>query len=75
MPADLQAVLIGPLFVVELQLLGRGAVVVPYRLGLLRRGLAEQLRRKRDTDEDANTDTEGVLRQVSRMFNRWEASR
>lgn len=43
MTADLAAVLIGPLFVVELQLLGGAAVVVPYRLGLLSCGLTQQL--------------------------------
>lgn len=35
MTADLAAVLIGPLFVVELQLFGGAAVVVSYRLCLL----------------------------------------
>lgn len=39
MTADLAAVLTGSLFVVELQLFGRAAVVVPYRLRLLSRGL------------------------------------
>ncbi len=35
MATDLAAVLIGPLFVVELQLFGSTTVVVPYRLCLL----------------------------------------
>lgn len=35
MPADRAAVLIGPLFVVELQLLSSTAMVVPYSLRLL----------------------------------------
>ena len=39
MPTDLTAVLIGPLFVVELHLFGGATVVVPYRLGLLGCGL------------------------------------
>lgn len=39
MTADLAAVLTGSLFVVELQLFCRAAVVVPYRLRLLSRGL------------------------------------
>lgn len=39
MTADLAAVLTGSLFVVELQLFRRPAVVVPYRLRLLSRGL------------------------------------
>lgn len=39
MTADLAAVLTGSLFVVELQLFGRAAVVVPHRLRLLGRGL------------------------------------
>lgn len=43
MPADLAAVLVGPLLVVELQLLGGAAVIVPYRLGLLGCRLAQQL--------------------------------
>lgn len=47
--ADLAAVLIGPLLVVELQLLGGAAVVVPHRLRLLRRGLTQQLRRHTHT--------------------------
>lgn len=47
--ADLTAVLIGPLLVVELQLLGGATVVVPDRLHLLRRGLTQQLRTHTDT--------------------------
>lgn len=39
MTTNLAAVLIGPLFVVELQLFGSAAVVVPYRLCLLSCGL------------------------------------
>lgn len=39
MSTDLAAVLIGPLFVVELQLLGGTTVVIPYRLCLLSCGL------------------------------------
>lgn len=39
MTTDLAAVLIGPLFVVQLQLFGGAAVVIPYRLHLLSRGL------------------------------------
>lgn len=39
MTADLAAVLIGPLFVVELQLLGCAAMVVPHRINLLSCGL------------------------------------
>lgn len=39
MTTDLAAVLIGPLFVVELQLFGSAAVVVPYGLCLLSCGL------------------------------------
>lgn len=39
MTTDLAAVLIGPLFVVELQLFGGAAMVVPYGLHLLSRGL------------------------------------
>lgn len=39
MAADLAAVLIGPLFVVELQLLGRATMIVPHRINLLRSGL------------------------------------
>lgn len=39
MTADLAAILIGPLFVVELQLLGRATMVVPHRINLLSRGL------------------------------------
>lgn len=38
MTADLAAVLIGPLFVVELQLFGGAAMVVSYRLCLLSGG-------------------------------------
>lgn len=44
MTADLAAVLTGSLLVVELQLFRRAAVVVPYRLRLLRCGLVQQLR-------------------------------
>lgn len=43
MTPDLAAVLIGSLFVVELQLFGGAAVVVPYRLGLLSCGLIQHL--------------------------------
>lgn len=43
MTADLAAVLTGSLLVVELQLFGRAAVVVPDRLRLLSRGLVQQL--------------------------------
>lgn len=43
MTADLAAVLTGSLLVVELQLFGRAAVVVPDRLRLLGRGLVQQL--------------------------------
>lgn len=39
MAADLAAILIGSLFVVELQLLGCAAMVVPHRINLLSRGL------------------------------------
>lgn len=39
MATDLATVLIGPLFVVELQLLCSTTVVIPYRLCLLCRGL------------------------------------
>lgn len=50
MTANLAAVLAGPLLVVELQLLGGAAVVVPHRLGLLGRGLVQQLRTRRRGD-------------------------
>lgn len=39
MTTDLTAVLIGPLFVIELQLFGSATMVVPYRLYLLSCGL------------------------------------
>lgn len=48
MTADLAAVLTGPLFVVELQLLRRAAVVVAHRLRLLGRGLVQQLWRSHE---------------------------
>lgn len=47
--ADLTAILIWPLLVVELQLLGGATVVVADRLHLLGRGLAQQLTRETHT--------------------------
>lgn len=43
MSTDLAAVLIGSLFVVELQLFGGSTVVVPYRFCLLSCGLIQHL--------------------------------
>lgn len=51
MTADLAAVLTGSLFVVELHLLRRAAVVVAHRLRLLGRGLVQQLWTRRKGDQ------------------------
>jgi len=57
-PADLTAVLIGrPLLVVELELLGRAAVVVAHRLRLLRRRFTQELRAEEEEKKGGETNT------------------